>query len=58
MIASHFDETWERTDCKEMCDHCRKPFDTKVIDVVEHCRTLYKILEKASDNDTRLTGTK
>jgi len=39
-----------------MCDHCRRPSGTKIINVVEHCRVVYKILEKGSENDIRLTG--
>lgn len=55
-IASHFDESWESTDCSEMCDHCRNPHVTEERNVTEQCRVVYKILDHAHDNDIKLTG--
>ncbi|XP_065209170.1 ATP-dependent DNA helicase Q1-like [Planococcus citri] len=56
MIASHFDETWESTDCNKMCDHCENTFSAKKVDVSKHCLSLLKILLQAFQNDTKLTA--
>lgn len=56
LIASHFDETWKSTDCKQMCDHCRKPYQIQVKEITQHCLSLYKILEEARNKDIKLTA--
>lgn len=56
MIASHFDETWESTNCKEMCDHCVNSYTAKKVDISKHCLSLLKILLQAHQNDIKLTG--
>lgn len=58
LIATHFEETWNESDCVQMCDHCRKPEARKEIDIVRYCRQLYQIMTKAVQNDTRLTALK
>ncbi|XP_017892470.1 ATP-dependent DNA helicase Q1-like [Ceratina calcarata] len=58
LIASHFEESWTRTDCAEMCDHCKKPKKEKQVDVAPYCRQLYEILTKAVQSETRLTALK
>ncbi|OAD51993.1 ATP-dependent DNA helicase Q1 [Eufriesea mexicana] len=58
LIASHFEETWTRSDCAKMCDHCRKPKENKQVNIVSHCRQLYQIMTKAVQNETRLTALK
>lgn len=58
LIATHFEETWTKSDCVEMCDHCRKPASVKDIDVAVYCRQLYQIMTKAVQNETRLTALK
>lgn len=56
LIASHFDETWESTDCNEMCDNCSNPKNAKSICINKYCMDIYKILNAASNNDTKFTG--
>ncbi|EFN84347.1 ATP-dependent DNA helicase Q1 [Harpegnathos saltator] len=58
LIATHFEETWDKSDCVEMCDHCRKPGVVKDTDVAYYCRQLYQIMTKAVQNETRLTALK
>ncbi|XP_012214750.1 ATP-dependent DNA helicase Q1-like [Linepithema humile] len=58
LIATHFEESWNESDCVQMCDHCRKPEVKKEVDVTQYCRQLYQIMTKAVQNDTRLTALK
>lgn len=58
LIASHFDEVWESAECKGMCDHCKSPFQVNQINLQKHCLSLYKIIDHASDKDTKLTSQK
>ncbi|XP_012543096.1 ATP-dependent DNA helicase Q1 isoform X2 [Monomorium pharaonis] len=58
LIATHFEENWEESDCAKMCDHCRKPSAGKQVDVAQYCRQLYQIMTKAVQNETRLTALK
>lgn len=58
MIASHFDETWESTDCNKMCDHCCHPKKPKQVDITKHCVSVYKLISHAAASDTKLTAQK
>lgn len=58
LIATHFEETWTKKDCAEMCDHCKKPKEKREIDVGPYCRQLYQIMTKAVQSETRLTALK
>lgn len=58
LIARHFEESWTKDDCSQMCDHCRSPKKKKEIDVGPYCRQLYQILTKAVQSETRLTPLK
>lgn len=58
LIAAHFEETWNRSDCVEMCDHCRKPDARRETNIAPYCRQLYQIMSKAVQNETRLTALK
>lgn len=58
LIATHFEETWNKNDCAEMCDHCRKPKEKKEVNIVPYCRQLYQILTKGVQSETRLTAIK
>ncbi|XP_075231518.1 ATP-dependent DNA helicase Q1-like [Lycorma delicatula] len=58
IIASHFDETWESTDCNKMCDHCKDSREPKKVDITKHCQSVYKLMAQASSNDTKLTAQK
>lgn len=56
LIAEHFDEAWETSDCASMCDHCKLPREVKMLDLSDYGQKLLLILEKASNMDQRLTG--
>lgn len=58
IIAEHFDERWEASDCNGMCDHCRTPREVKNLDITKYGEQLLMILTKASSKDQRLTGQK
>ena len=58
VIATHFEETWTKNDCKEMCDHCSKNKSKKEIDIAPYARYLYQIISKASQADQKLTPLK
>lgn len=58
LIATHFEETWDKSDCAQMCDHCKKPGVKKEIDITRYCRQLYDIMTKAVQSETRLTALK
>ncbi|KAJ8678693.1 hypothetical protein QAD02_014480 [Eretmocerus hayati] len=58
LIATHFEEKWTKSDCKEMCDRCRKDKKRKEIDAGQYCRYLYQIIAKAVQADQRLTPLK
>lgn len=56
IIASHFDESWESTQCNAMCDNCNNPKTVKSICINKYCMDVYKILSSAMEADTKLTG--
>lgn len=58
LIATHFEETWTKEDCKEMCDRCKKTKKKKEIDLGPYCRHLYQIMAKAVQSEQRLTPLK
>ncbi|XP_058790398.1 ATP-dependent DNA helicase Q1-like isoform X2 [Phymastichus coffea] len=58
LIATHFEETWTKDDCKEMCDHCKKGKRKKQIDIAPYCRHIYQIITHAVQNEQRLTPLK
>ncbi|XP_068210020.1 ATP-dependent DNA helicase Q1-like [Palaemon carinicauda] len=58
VIAEHFDERWDASDCNGMCDHCRTPRETKNLDLKGYSEQLLMILTKALSKDQRLTGQK
>ncbi|XP_011873593.1 PREDICTED: ATP-dependent DNA helicase Q1-like [Vollenhovia emeryi] len=58
LIATHFEESWQGSDCAKMCDHCRKPSVKKQVDIARYCRQLYQIMTKAVQNQVRLTTLK
>ncbi|EFX86121.1 RecQ1-like protein [Daphnia pulex] len=58
IIASHFDERWESSSCNKMCDHCSKDSTSAEINIVEHLTTLRQILERAEEQQVRVTAQK
>lgn len=56
IIADHFDERWESSDCGKMCDHCHNPREHKTVDLTKYGEQLLMILGKAASMDQRLTG--
>nr|XP_002734149.1 PREDICTED: ATP-dependent DNA helicase Q1-like [Saccoglossus kowalevskii] len=66
LIARHFGESWDFSQCSGMCDNCRlkrKSEDsscalTQNRDITGHCQTLYTILNKAASQDKKLTANK
>ncbi|XP_011494058.1 PREDICTED: ATP-dependent DNA helicase Q1-like [Ceratosolen solmsi marchali] len=58
LIATHFEETWTKSDCKEMCDHCLKSQQKKELDIGPYCRHLYQIIANAAQGEQKLTPLK
>ncbi|XP_027206591.2 ATP-dependent DNA helicase Q1 [Penaeus vannamei] len=58
IIAEHFDERWEASDCRGMCDHCGDPREVKKVDVTKYGEQLVHILTNAQSLNERLTGPK
>lgn len=58
LIASHFSEVWDTSECKGMCDHCKSPYQVTSCDITEHCKSLYCIIDHAAEKDTKLTSQK
>ncbi|XP_046406879.1 ATP-dependent DNA helicase Q1-like isoform X2 [Ischnura elegans] len=58
IIASHFGEAWESTDCNKMCDHCRAPCVPRKVNITSYCRTLYKVISNAAGLDVKVTAQK
>lgn len=59
LIAQHFGETWDKSDCLKMCDNCiREPVNVKKKDITKHCADLYKILDQAQEKEQRITALK
>ena len=57
LISRHFDEKWEDSDCRSMCDHCQgTPNLTK--DVSIYAQTVIRIILKANDLSEKLTPLK
>ncbi|CAH0746972.1 unnamed protein product [Bemisia tabaci] len=56
IIASHFDEVWDYSDCDKMCDNCKKSRQSTDMDITPHCLTILKIIETAINEDTKLTA--
>lgn len=58
LLSRHFMDVWSSSaECNKMCDRCYhtdKVNPPKMI-IAEHCLTLYKILEHASNMDVKLT---
>lgn len=58
VIAQHFGESWDRSHCREMCDHCQNPVETEKKNVKQICQQLIEILNQASGLEERLTAIK
>lgn len=56
LVAEHFSDNWDSTDCNSMCDHCRKPKTSEEKDVTQHCINAYRFIENALCNEVRLTA--
>lgn len=58
IIAQHFGEMWDNSDCNNKCDHCRTGNTGQEKDITKYCQSLYKILDHAKSVDERLTALK
>ncbi|XP_015909051.1 ATP-dependent DNA helicase Q1 [Parasteatoda tepidariorum] len=60
IIAEHFGERWNSSDCNEMCDHCDRhsPYVEKMKNAAKECQVIYDILEHCNRLDERLTSQK
>uniref|UniRef100_A0A0B7AUF3 ATP-dependent DNA helicase n=1 Tax=Arion vulgaris TaxID=1028688 RepID=A0A0B7AUF3_9EUPU len=61
LIAHHFGEVWNMSDCSNMCDHCDKTRSNGPIgqkDVTKYCVDVLSILKSAVEIDQRMTAAK
>nr|XP_022332782.1 ATP-dependent DNA helicase Q1-like [Crassostrea virginica] len=58
VIAQHFGETWDKSHCQEMCDHCQTPVETEKKDMKRICQLMIEVLNQASSKEERLTAIK
>ncbi|XP_018020703.1 ATP-dependent DNA helicase Q1 isoform X2 [Hyalella azteca] len=58
LLSEHFGERWNAAQCDGQCDHCRRPRETKQVDLTEHLQQLSAIITHAAASDQRLTGQK
>jgi len=57
LVAEHFSDTWGQEDeCQLMCDHCRRPRKSELVDVTKHCVNAYRLIRNAAEHETRLTA--
>jgi ATP-dependent DNA helicase Q1 len=62
-FAKHFTDVWNDKNCGKMCDCCFHKSESRIvkppeIDIMDHYRSLLKILDKAKSTDTKLTALK
>ncbi|XP_046543863.1 ATP-dependent DNA helicase Q1-like isoform X2 [Haliotis rubra] len=60
MIARHFGEVWEASQCNSKCDHCdpTRSATSNKRDVTRHGQNILKILDQAACTDQRVTAIK
>lgn len=60
IIAQHFGERWETSDCNNMCDHCDKfsPYMEKSKNMAKEYKTICCILDHCNRIDERVTAQK
>lgn len=58
MIARHFGEVWDSSQCNKMCDHCDRNYDVEKKDITLYCENVIKIIDNAGHVDQRLTSQK
>ncbi|XP_033751824.1 ATP-dependent DNA helicase Q1-like [Pecten maximus] len=60
MIARHFGEVWERSQCNKMCDHCDDTYRVtpEKRDVTKLCQNVLTLLDHAAQTQQRVTATK
>ncbi|NWT04565.1 RECQ1 helicase, partial [Mionectes macconnelli] len=58
LIAHHFDEVWDSTNCNGMCDNCCRENACEKMDVTGYCKDLIKILKQAENMSEKLTPLK
>lgn len=58
LISRHFTDVWSTSaECKKMCDRCyhKDSVNPPKMNITEHCLTLYKIIDHATNMDVKLT---
>ncbi|KAJ3655672.1 hypothetical protein Zmor_014793 [Zophobas morio] len=56
IIATHFEEVWDKSHCNKMCDHCSTGnTDFVYYDLTSICVDVHQLIEQAMSNDEKLT---
>ncbi|XP_059172094.1 ATP-dependent DNA helicase Q1-like [Physella acuta] len=62
IIARHFGEVWESSQCDQMCDHCLRSHHIKdgtvQKDVTKYCKDVIALLDAAASTEQRVTSAK
>ncbi|KAJ7350200.1 hypothetical protein OS493_037780 [Desmophyllum pertusum] len=67
LIGRHFGESWNPTECHEMCDNCKKTVNQvdgrgssplEELDITNYCLDILKILQQAASLAERVTAIK
>ena len=59
IIAGHFGERWDASACDGMCDRCSSGGEgraRRTVDVAPRLRLVLRVLQRAAQQETRLTG--
>ncbi|KAK9886783.1 hypothetical protein WA026_018436 [Henosepilachna vigintioctopunctata] len=55
LIAKHFEEVWDKSNCNKMCDFCKKNSSLVYYDITLACQTIHDIIDAANDKECKLT---
>ncbi len=59
IIADHFGEAWESSDCNNMCDNCAADNEaTRQLSINDYANALQRILAQAEMSDSKVTALK
>lgn len=60
ILSGYFAEVWSEKDCEKKCDRClnRKKYSPPAFDILTHLTDLLKIVERAENMNSSLTGLK
>ncbi|RZC37166.1 ATP-dependent DNA helicase Q1, partial [Asbolus verrucosus] len=55
LIATHFEETWDKTNCNQMCDNCNADNKFDSYNITDACVQFHELITQANTCDEKLT---